>query len=97
MTLDECRKAIDEIDSEMLELLNRRAALSREIGLIKTFAGLPIIDLQREADVLGRIARESRGDISRDCLARIYGEVLGESRRIQITIAAEATAAGEIA
>ena len=95
MKLDECRKAIDAIDTKILDLLNRRAALSRKIGVIKTAAGLPVIDLHREDMVIRRIGRNSTGEVSLDTAVRIYGEILGESRRIQLSIAAEIAANGE--
>ena len=86
MKLDECRKAIDEIDAGILKLLNRRAALSKEIGFIKASAGLPVVDLHREAQVLRCVREGTTHDMSSDALARIYGEILAESRRIQLTI-----------
>ncbi len=96
MNLEDCRKRIDDIDAELIDLLNRRAALSREIGMIKTFAGLSIIDLHREDVVMRQIARRTCGDVSADALSRIYREILNESRRIQLTIAAEATLVDEV-
>ena len=96
MQLEECRKNIDAIDAEIMQLLNRRASLSRQIGSIKTRAGLPIIDLRREDIVLRRVVRDNAGDISSDSVLRIYDEILSESRRIQIAIAAQATADGEL-
>lgn len=95
MSLEECRDNIDAIDAEILDLLNRRANLSRQVGWIKAAAGLPIIDLRREDVVIRRVIQDNAGEISADAVARIYGEILSESRRIQITIAAEAAANAE--
>ena len=95
MHLEEYRKKIDAIDAEILRLLNQRAGLSRRVGGIKTRAGLPIIDLRREDIVLRRAVRDSAGEISADAVARIYGEILAESRRIQLAIEAEASANAE--
>ncbi len=83
MNIEECRKVIDAIDTEILVLLNRRALLSRRVGRIKTGAGLPILDEAREDIVLRRIVRENPGDIGDRALASIYREILDESRRIQ--------------
>jgi chorismate mutase / prephenate dehydratase len=96
MSLEECRNNIDVIDAEIMELLNRRAGLSRRVGWIKTKAGLPIIDMRREDVILRKVVRENAGEISSDSVLRIYGEILSESRRIQIAIAAGATADGEV-
>ena len=96
MHLEECREKIDEIDTKILELLNRRAGLSRRVGRIKASAGLPIIDLRREDVILRRVVRNSAGEMSPDSVERIYGEILAESRRIQLTIEAEAIRNAEV-
>ena len=95
MKLEDCRKVIDAIDVEILGLLNRRADLSRLIGLIKTSAGLPIVDEAREETVIRRIVRENPGEIADAALTNIYREILDESRRIQASIAQELAANGE--
>jgi len=92
MQLEEYRRKIDKIDAEILELLNQRASLSRNIGRIKASAGLAVIDLRREDVVIRRVVRDSAGQMSVDSIARIYGEILSESRRIQLTISAELNA-----
>ena len=86
MRLEESRKQIDEIDSEIVALLNRRALVSRHIGELKTRAGLPVADSEREEVVLRKVVRDNAGDIDAGSLIRIYREVLKESRRIQTSI-----------
>ena len=87
MKLDDCRRVIDEIDSEILLLLNRRSTLSKRIGLMKTQAGLPIQDVQREETVLRRLVRENPGDLDDEALTNIYRGILDESRRVQTAVA----------
>ncbi len=94
MHLEECRERIDAIDTEILRLLNRRAGLSERIGQIKARAGLPIIDSRREDNILQRIVRDS--EICPDAIERIYGEILSESRRIQLAISAQAATNDEV-
>ena len=96
MQLQECREKIDAIDAEILRLLNRRAGLSKHIGQVKARAGLPVIDLHREDIILRRVVRNSAGEISPDAVERIYGEILAESRRIQIAIAATGPSCEEV-
>jgi chorismate mutase len=88
MRLEESRKLIDEIDTEIVALLNRRAELSRQIGDLKTRAGLPVRDPDREEIVLRKIVRDNSGEIDPSSLTRIYREVLKESRRIQTRLQA---------
>jgi chorismate mutase len=96
MKLEQCRKVIDAIDTEILALLNRRADLSRKIGAIKAGAGLPIVDADREDEVLRRVARENAGQIRDEVAVRIYDEILSESRRIQLAIVTELASNGEV-
>jgi monofunctional chorismate mutase len=52
MNLDELRKAIDEIDLEMMELFKKRMELSYMVGEYKKENHLPILDLAREKEIL---------------------------------------------
>lgn len=83
MNLDDYRKEIDAIDTEIIALLNRRAEAAKGIGLIKAKAGLPILDRIREVEILRRLTDESQGSFDTSAMARIYGEILIESRRVQ--------------
>jgi 3-deoxy-7-phosphoheptulonate synthase len=56
-TVDECRSAIDSVDSALGRLLERRATLVTSIERIKTDRGIPVRDLEREADVVARVAQ----------------------------------------
>lgn len=57
----DCRAQIDELDAELLRLLNRRARLARELGKLKSRAGLPTCDPRRESEVLGRMRQSNAG------------------------------------
>jgi chorismate mutase len=96
MKLEEARKLIDEIDTEILSLLNRRTAHAQRIGRMKKQAGLPIVDLQREETILRRIVRESTGDIDDQSLIWIYEQILAGSRRAQNAALGKIAGAGEI-
>lgn len=96
MNLQDYRDEIDIIDKRIVTLLNRRAALVREIGAVKAKAGLPVIDRQREAKVLESLVDASEGLIDDAALARIYRTVLLECRRIQVKMNAD-VAAEEVA
>lgn len=77
------RASIDRIDDELLQLLARRAAVARDIGLAKRAAGRPVFDADREnhkaeslrakARELGLgdgLARQLMGLLTRDSFAR---------------------------
>ena len=54
MTLDELRKEIDGVDTELLQLFARRMHLVEEIGLHKKSEGLPVFQPGREKEILTR-------------------------------------------
>jgi chorismate mutase len=87
MNLEDCRNEIDEIDTEILYLLRRRAAFSRRIGLIKAAAGLPVLDVGREDAIRQTAVRKNGGELSNESVLRIFDEILAESQRIQLEIA----------
>ena len=95
MKLEEGRKIIDAIDTEIMILLNRRAHISGRIGRLKKRAGLPIVDREREENVISRIVRENDGDIADKALVDIYREILRESRRIQDAVVIDTVSVGE--
>jgi chorismate mutase len=71
----------------LLILLNRRAAVSRKIGIVKLKAGLPLVDGSREVEVLRKVVRENEGTLDDAAAARIYAAIIRESRQIQIDMA----------
>lgn len=54
MELEELRKKIDVIDQEMLKLFEERMNLAYQIGQIKKERKLPILDSDREKEVINR-------------------------------------------
>jgi chorismate mutase len=89
--LDELREVIDEIDTELLILLNRRAAVSKKIGAIKVKAGLPLVDGNREAEVLRKI-----GSLDDAAAARIHEAIIRECRQLQIDMARSIAESGQV-
>lgn len=57
-TLNDYRKAIDLLDDEMLILVEKRAALVREIAKIKKSEGKDLHDKQREEAILDRLTKK---------------------------------------
>jgi chorismate mutase len=96
MKLEESRRKIDAIDTEILILLNRRAEVSKEIGVLKFTAGMPITDTQREDDIIRRIGRENDGAMRDNAVVGIYRAILQESRRIQTEVCSEISSEGAI-
>jgi chorismate mutase len=79
------REQIEAIDRELVGLLAKRAALSREIGATKKVAGLPTLDPAREAEVIRRAAGMAREHgLSDEKVRDIFWHVIGLSRAVQV-------------
>lgn len=81
------RQAIDAIDGEILQLLNRRATHARAIGELK---GTGVVYRpEREAQVLRRIQDLNSGPLPDEAVARLFREVMSECLAVErpLTIA----------
>jgi chorismate mutase len=82
--LGNCRQQIEALDRELVQLLAKRVALSREIGAMKRVAQLPTLDPAREAEVIRRAAALARESGLNDEKVRdIFWHVIGLSRGVQ--------------
>ena len=59
MELSDIRKEIDEIDSQLLPLFLRRMKCAEQVAAIKKEKGLPILNAQREQEILDRAAQKA--------------------------------------
>lgn len=84
MKLEDWRKEIDEIDGQIVGLLNRRAEAAQRVGVLKAKAGLPVVDIEREDEVLRRIKLRNAGNLDDDILVKLYRDIIRKSRLIQI-------------
>lgn len=94
MKLEDWRKEIDSIDDEITALVRQRISIARQIGILKTTTGLPIVDLEREAEILRGISTKSESVRENKSITRIYRHILIESRRIQDETSREILAKG---
>ena len=74
--IENCRKEIDTIDSEILKLFNRRMEISGEIGKYKEENNLPITNIEREKEILLKAVKKIDGKFSTS--ARILFSTLME-------------------
>jgi len=81
--LESIRSRIDEIDAEILKLLNRRMSLAVEIGNIKAVEDKPVIDWQREREILERLVNRNGGPLPDSALRGIFREIFSGSRSLQ--------------
>jgi chorismate mutase len=70
------RRAISDLDSALVELVNKRLRLVAQLKRYKDEHGIGFIDLAREEWMLQYLQRANRGPLSADGLARLYHELL---------------------
>jgi chorismate mutase len=90
MTIEDWRFEIDVIDGELLRLLNARARLAMRVGESKRDAGLSVCDRGREREVIERACRANPGPLDAEAVARIFRQIIRESRRVQTETAGRA-------
>lgn len=82
--LAELRQQINAVDSQLLELLSRRAQISLAVGQAKARAGnAKVYDAAREAELLSSLAERNPGPLSSDHIAAIWREIMSASRELQ--------------
>src|ERR1700733_9615531 len=77
------RKAIDELDAQIIKLLNERTQHVLGIGAIKLKAGEEIYAPHRERAVLQRICKMNSGPITNESLRAIYREIMSSALSLE--------------
>ena len=77
------RNSINNIDDNILNLINRRLLLAKEIGQIKELNNEPILDSARETTIIKRLSSLNKGHLSNNALHHIFTEIIAASREIQ--------------
>jgi chorismate mutase/prephenate dehydratase len=81
-SLEACRQQIDALDTELVRLLNERAAIACEIAVVKVASGLPAYDGKREDQVLARVAAKNTGPLDAQSVIVIFRGIIQETRRL---------------
>ena len=81
------RVQIDELDDEILELIQKRAAVAIEIGRVKKLHALAVLDRTREKSVLDRLMTKSQGrPLNGEAVREIYSALIRTCRAAQAPI-----------
>jgi monofunctional chorismate mutase len=82
--IKELRQKIDYYDDQMLDLLVKRFAVSKEIGEIKASGSINVGDPNREQEIIDRLANKLKGKLDKDDIAAIFGPIYHISKKLQI-------------
>lgn len=94
-SLESWRRQIDQLDTELVRLLNQRAAIACEIALVKVAFRLPAYDGKREDQVLARVAEKNAGPLDNQSVTAIFHSIIEETRRLGTQRMQEEQAAGK--
>ena len=82
-SIDRYRQEIDEIDTELLRMLNRRAACAMEIGKIKKRNNQPIHVPEREEEVLKRLISLNGGPVPAESVEAVFQSIFAQMRALE--------------
>jgi chorismate mutase/prephenate dehydratase len=86
-TLEDCRDAIDAIDTELLALINARMQVVERVGEIKNESGAPIYRPEREKAILQRLEglnKEQNGLLNAGAIEAIFLEIFAVARNLEL-------------
>jgi chorismate mutase len=66
-----------------VELLNERAQLAADVGRVKGEADSPVLRIEREAEVVRKVAGVSQGPLSAAALANVFREIMSACRALE--------------
>lgn len=89
MDLLECRRQLDEIDRQMVELFERRMKVCGHVAESKIASGKAVYDGEREKQKLEAVAGMAHGEFNRTAVTELFSQMLTISRRYQYRILAE--------
>jgi chorismate mutase len=81
--LADCRERIDAVDLEILALVNQRARIVFEIGLVKQEYAMPIYEPKREDEVFQNVIGHNSGPLSAEAVRRFFERIIDEMREVQ--------------
>jgi chorismate mutase len=81
--LEDLRRAIDEVDRKILELVAERVRLVLQVGDVKRSRNMSVYDPERERRVLDSLAAAAQEPLDVMTVKRIFERIIDESRRLE--------------
>ncbi|AHM62112.1 chorismate mutase [Flammeovirgaceae bacterium 311] len=83
-SLEDLRRQIDSIDDQLLDLLNRRMEIVKEVGKLKKNENTVIYRPEREMQIIERLHQKTAGLLNRQALEAIFLEIFAASRNLEL-------------
>ena len=84
--LEECRIKIDELDSKIAQLYEFRMSIVKEVVKYKIQEGLPVLDEDRETEMLTRNVKNIQNDEYKSYYKTVLKGFLDASKDMQMDI-----------
>ncbi|MBJ8031292.1 bifunctional 3-deoxy-7-phosphoheptulonate synthase/chorismate mutase [Bacillus cereus group sp. N21] len=81
--LNELRAVIEELDMQLVDILNKRSEVVKEIGKEKQRLNLDVDNVEREKNLIEKLITLNNGSYTNEMLKKIYAEIFKASRDIQ--------------
>lgn len=84
MSLEELRNQIDSLDNQMLQILNERMEIVKQVGELKKHTQTVIYRPEREKQIVDRLDSMNNGLLNRSAIEAIYLEIFAVSRNLEL-------------
>lgn len=84
MNLEDLRTRIDALDNQLLDLLNARMDVVRQVGELKRSSKTLIYRPEREKSIIDRLENQSQGALNRAAIEAIFLEIFAVARNIEL-------------
>ncbi len=77
------REAIDAVDLDLLERLNERARLVKQVGEEKRTRRAPVYVAGRERDLIARLREQNQGPFPSSAIGHVFREIISATRSLE--------------
>ena len=95
-SLEELRKQLDEIDSQIVELYERRMDVCGQVGNYKIETGKKVFDKNREIEKLHAVTADVEDGFYKKGLTELFEQLMAQSRKLQYQMLTKKGALGRL-
>ncbi len=96
MDLLELRDELDVIDSQIVELYEKRMDVCRQVAEYKIETGKKVFDRQREAEKLAKVKSLAHNEFNSHGIVELFEQIMSMSRKLQYQLLAENGSLGKL-
>ena len=82
-SLSELIEQLDVIDSQIIELYEKRMEICSQVGAYKITAGKAVLDKEREIEKLNQVMQKASKDYNKAGLVELFELLMAQSRKLQ--------------